>query len=244
MDGDLNPTVLDAEELDHCEKCANKSVIEVGAFFNRFKHEEMIDMEMNYSEDSWSLNPSVCPCDIHFTEYLASVKAEGKFIFHFGTGGHHLVGRDNHRRGNPNEILGITASREEHQSYMDFVVQNPIASNYYKVLFADVYTLSPRILPTFDFVTLFHLAEFYDNWESRPREKRLNSSYARLNDKELLELFLSKLNPVGKLLFFKRSYAFLEKPYPAATLVSDFISRGHLILEDEYESLMICKKAS
>ena len=202
-------------------------------------------MELNYSEQSWPLRTSDCPCDVHFVEYLAETNAKGKSIFHFGTGGHHLVGKDNHERGNPNEILGITASKDEHEAYVDFIVRNPVASNYYKVLFADIYTLSPKLLPTFDLVTLFHLAEFYDDYQlwgngPMPASRKLNSEYARLNDMALVTMFGEMLNPGGKLLFYKRSDAFLDKPYPAATLVNELMSQGRLVIEGEYESLMIC----
>jgi hypothetical protein len=113
------------------------------------------------------------------------------------------------------------------------------------VLFADIYTLSPRLLPAFDLVTLFHLAEFYDDYEcwgngDAPTKRRLNSEYARLNDRGLVTMFGEKLNPGGKLLFYKRSDAFLDRPYPAATLVNELRSQGRLVTEGEYESLMIC----
>ena len=96
----------------------------------------------------------------------------------------------------PNEILGITASPEEYDSYIRFIIANPRAAIFYKVLFADIYTLTPRLLPRFDYVTLFHLCEFFD-------PKR--SAYAPLDDERLLRMFLSRLNPDGRILWYTKS---------------------------------------
>ncbi len=192
-----------------------------------------------------------CPCDLHFVQYLESRQVSDKLIFHFGTGEHHLVGKTNYERGNPNEILAVTLSRGEYDAYIDFVIANPAAANYYKVFFADIYTLSSRMLPSFDIATLFHLCEYYDDREYRDDEDysefeksgepHLNSAYARLDDAGVLELFLGKLNPGGKLLFFKGSSMWEWKP---EKVVKAAISRGRLVVEDEYESLLICGLAS
>ena len=219
-------------------------------------------MKLNYYDDSWPL-VDYSP-DPDFVGYLTSMNIKGKLIFHFGSGEHHLVGRDNHERGNPNEILAITASREEYGAYIDFVINNPVAANNYKVLFGDVYTLSPRMLPSFDLVTLFHLCEFYDEQhddiEGEPgaQQIRLNSSYSQLNDETLLALFLQKLNPGGKILFFKRSGGFVSKREPGAIvtftdsggsvegdrrtakIVNNFVSQGQMVIESEYRTLMVC----
>src|SRR5262245_5765846 len=98
--------------------------------------------QLYYSRHSYPFDVEECPCDSDFVQYLRDRDVGGKAIFHFGTGEHHFVGRDNHERGNPNEILGITASYQvqtgrsgEHEAYIAFVVDNPLASNHYKVLF-------------------------------------------------------------------------------------------------------------
>lgn len=213
-------------------------------------------MKLNYYDNAWPLTLTNCPCDLDFVHYLESKQVAGKLIFHFGTGLHHLVGKNNYERGNPNEILAITASSDEHQAYVDFIVNNPAAANYYKVLFADIYTLSARMLPRFDIVSLFHLCEYYDQqrYDQKPLaghptrtgeeavepEARLNSAYARLNDVKLIELFLSRLNSGGKLLFFTKSGAYLHQDRKAAKLVNEFIYRKRMVVEEEYESLLIC----
>ena len=202
--------------------------------------------QLYFCQHSWGFYPEDCPCDLHFVEYLESRETEGKTIFHFGTGEHHVVGKANHARGNPNEIIAITASYQprtgrskEHETYLDFIIKNPIAANHYKVLFTDVYTLSPHLLPNFDIVTLFHLCEFYD---------KEYSSYARLDDLALLEMFMAKLNPGGKILFFPTTAgdpnAINErcKAAKATTvkMIDDFVSVGRLVVEEEYKSLVVC----
>jgi SAM-dependent methyltransferase len=189
-------------------------------------------------------------------EYLEKKKVEGKAIFHFGTGEHHLVGKNNHERGNPNEILAITACRQEYEVYMDYIIEEPEAANSYKVMFGDIYTLSRRMMPSFDIVILFHLCEYYD--ENAAGNAQFNSAYARLNDHSLLELFLSLLNPGGQIVFFKKSAGFISKQGTGlkvfstksstlvegdrrgAEIINDFFSRGKMVIEDEYETLLIC----
>jgi|SRR5436853_147558 len=201
-----------------------------------------------YCQHSWDLYPDNCPCDVHFVEYLESRNITGKSIFHFGTGEHHIVGKKNHERGNPNDIFGITASYQpatcrskECETYLDFIYKNPVAANHYKVLFSDVYTLSPSLLPDFDIVTLFHLCEFYDEEYS---------SYARLNDLGLLEMFLEKLKPSGQILFFPSWHGDPNdigekcKTAKATTvkMINDFVAQSRLAVDEEYKSILICSK--
>jgi SAM-dependent methyltransferase len=185
-------------------------------------------MQLNYWQDSWPLDRERCPCDIHFIEYLTKSGAASKSIFHFGSGEHHLLGRANVVAPKRNEILAITASKSEHAAYVDLIIGNPEIANYYKVLFGDIYTLSAALLPDFDFVTLFHLCEFYDS---------TRSAYAPLNDESLVQLFLSKLKPGGRILFYRRSFAFAQ----AGSIIQDYVSSGRLVEEEDYRSLLICK---
>src|SRR5262245_3374661 len=130
-------------------------------------------MQLNYYDHAWPLNVPQCPCDVHFLEYLQKHNLTEKVIFHFGTGAHHIVGKTNFESGEPNEILAVTASPREYEKYIEFIIHNPAAARCYKVMFTDIYTLTPRIIPNFDLVTLFHLGEYYD-------EER--SAYAQLDD--------------------------------------------------------------
>jgi len=183
-------------------------------------------LQLNYWPCSFPLKPEWCPCDVHFIEYLRDHQITNQVIFHFGTGEHHILGEYNLALGEPNEILGITASRQEYAHYIDFIIHNPVGANYYKVIFADIYTLTPRILPQFDLVTLFHLCEFYD------QEK---SAYALLNDSSLLGLFLSKLHPGGRLFFYKGSAAFQK----TQRIIEQYVGHKQMVQVDEYKTLLV-----
>jgi hypothetical protein len=184
-------------------------------------------VQLNYWNQSWPLSVDQCPCDAQFVEYLKLREIAGKVIFHFGTGEHHLVGKANLEMRAPNEIFGITASPQEYDSYIRFIIDNPAAARYYKVIFADIYTLTGRIIPDFDLVTLFHICEFYD-------EQR--SAYAQLNDAALLDLFISKLKPGGKILFYAYSGSFDRK---TRALIEAFTADAKIVKEDQYKTLLV-----
>jgi len=182
-------------------------------------------MRLNYWAASWPLRLD-CVCDLHFVDYLNETAALHKTIFHFGTGEHHLVGKNNFEAGAPNEILAITASRGEHDAYVDFIIENPVAAKSYTVLFGDIYTLSPRLLPEFDLVTLFHLCEYYDE---------RTAAYAELDDASLLALFLGRLRPDGNLFFYKRSSHFSR----CRALLERMVEEGRLVHVGDYKSLVV-----
>ena len=131
-----------------------------------------------------------CPCDIHFRQYLQASGIEGKSIFHFGTGLHHFVGRGEAEQRNPNYVLGVTASVEEYNEYINMVINFPKLAIVYKVIFTDIYTFNEASLPDFDVVTLFHLCEYFD---------AVRSAYAPLDDRGLLNLMIGKLRPGGRI---------------------------------------------
>lgn len=182
-------------------------------------------MQLNYWKAPWPLLPDVCPCDIYFAEYLRANRVQDKVIFHFGTGEHHLLGKTNYEAGAQNEILAITASREEYDRYIDFIIDNPLAAKSYKVMFGDIYTLTPRIIPNFDLVTLFHLCEYYDEG---------SYAYAELDDSSLLALFLSKLNPGGRVFFYTRSSHFAR----CRGVIETFVNEAKMVQVDEYKTLL------
>jgi hypothetical protein len=183
---------------------------------------------LHYWNDSWPLVAERCPCDLHFQEYLSERGIGGQAIFHFGTGAHHLLGKENLRAQPPNEILGITASKGEYDAYVDFIVHHPQAANHYKVLFADIYTLSPELLPSFDLVTLFHLCEFYDAHKS---------AYARLNDASLLDLFIAKMKPRGRIFFYKDSGR--NAAAQTRALTDARVASGQLVFVEDYKTLLV-----
>ena len=47
--------------------------------------------KLNYWNQTWSLDETQCPCDLHFVEYLEERKAKDAAIFHFGTGNPQLL---------------------------------------------------------------------------------------------------------------------------------------------------------
>ena len=158
-------------------------------------------------------------------EYLQANEVKDKIIFHFGTGEHHLLGKTNFEAGGPNEILAITASQKEYDMYVELIINNPLAAKTYEIIFGDVYTLTPHIIPNFDLVTLFHLCEFYDEEMS---------AYAQLNDTSLLALFLSKLNSGSQIFIYKESSHYRK----ARTIIENFVNQGRMRQVDEYKSLL------
>jgi len=183
-------------------------------------------VKLNFWRHSWPLNPDVCPCDVDFCDFIHDKGIRDRVIFHFGTGEHHIVGRRNIDVQAPNHIFAVTASEGEYGAYIKYIIDNPYAGNYYKVLFLDIYTLSERILPRFDVVTLFHLCEFF-------REQ--NSRYAPLDDRGLINLFISRLQPGGRILFYRGSLA-AEKMLP---IVNEYVDAGKFVFAEAYKTLLV-----
>lgn len=183
-------------------------------------------IKLNFWRHSWPLNPDVCPCDVNFCDFIDDNQIQDHVIFHFGTGEHHIVARHNIAIRSPNHVLAVTASEVEYSAYIKYIIDNPHAGNYYKVLFLDIYTLSARILPQFDVVTLFHLCEFF-------REQ--NSRYAPLDDRGLIDLFISRLKPDGRMLFYRGSHA-AENMLP---IVKDYVAAGKLVFAEAYKTLLV-----
>ena len=186
-------------------------------------------MRMYQQKSSWELNLESCPCDLHFAEYIRQTEIKGKSIFHFGTGAHHIVALKNQAIDSPNQIFGITASAPEHQTYVELVLKDPGLAKYYKVLFADIYTLTAESLPNFDVVSLFHLCEFY---------LLENAPLIHQTDASLIQLFLDKLNPDGRILFYQRSRDWaLAQP-----VVESFVQAGKICQIEQYEDLLVYEK--
>ena len=186
-------------------------------------------MAMNIWDVNWYLDEKQCPCDVHFLEFLEQEKITGASIFHFGTGGHHVVGIRTAENGSGNAVLGITASPQEYNDYVKLVVERPEIGRTYKAVFGDIYQLDARLLPRFDFVTLFHTGEF---------RTEMNDAYGALTDLEVAELLVEKLQPGGRVLFFAGSFAFDKAEAVAAKLVR----RGLIEAEPDYKTLRIYRK--
>ena len=80
--------------------------------------------KLNYWNETWSLDEVQCPCDIHFLDYLDEKGVKGAAIFHFGTGNHHIVGLRTAEDGSNNAVLGITASPQEYDDYVELLIKN------------------------------------------------------------------------------------------------------------------------
>lgn len=155
--------------------------------------------KLNFWNSTWPLDEAQCPCDLHFLGYLEERNASASTIFHFGTGNHHIVGLRLAQSGRDYAVLGITASPQEYEDYVKLLIDNPELGRTYKAWFGDIYQLDARLLPRFDFVTLFHVGEF------RTAE---NDRYGALTDLEMTLLLADQVKPGGEILFYTGSYAY------------------------------------
>lgn len=156
-------------------------------------------LQMNYWTDKWDLHEDICPCDVHFNDWVADQKLSGKLIYHFGTGTHHVVGRKQAEGDNGNHVFAITASIEEYESYIKLVTEHSHVGKRYLAYFGDIYLTNPKLMPeAFDVVTLFHLCEFFFPNTASPE-------YGGLTDLKLLNLFTEKTKAGGHILFYTRS---------------------------------------
>lgn len=154
---------------------------------------------LNLYKDTWALDVPVCPCDVHFNDFVAQMKIKNSTIFHFGTGSHHVIGIQAAEDGRKNAVFAITASVGEYDSYVRLITDQPEIGNFYKAYFGDIYQLDSRLLPQFDVVTLFHLCEF---------RTEANDAYDALTDLEMAKLLIDKIRPGGYVLFYQGSMAF------------------------------------
>jgi len=188
-------------------------------------------MAMNVWDVNWFLDEKQCPCDVHFLEYLEQERITGASIFHFGTGGHHVVGIRTAENGSNNAVLGITASPQEYDDYVKLVIERPEVGRTYKAVFGDIYQLDARLLPELDFVTLFHSGEF---------RSEKNDAYGALTDLEVAELLVAKLKSGGRVLFFSGSFAFDK----AEAVAAELVAKRLVTAEPDYKTLRIYRKAA
>ncbi|WDD90983.1 hypothetical protein Bsp3421_000871 [Burkholderia sp. FERM BP-3421] len=188
-------------------------------------------MAMNIWKKYWALRTQECPCDVHFVEWLETVRLEGVRIYHFGTGGHHHVGVECARPHLNNTVFGVTASPKEYKSYVELVTRQPEVSKNYLAYFGDIYTSNTGLLPQFEVVTLFHLCEFRD--ES-------NSRYGAKTDDEVLDLFARHTVPNGHILFYKGSSAYRQ----AEPIISRWAANGEFAEVGDFKTLRIFRKAA
>lgn len=187
--------------------------------------------KLHFWDASWPLLVEQCPCDVHFCEWLDDAQVKGAAIFHFGTGEHHCIAKHIAQRPETgNSIYGVTASKNEYQTYIDLVIADPEVAKIYNAVFCDIYLLRKPLLPVFDVVTLFHLGEFWN-------EK--NQSYGAMTDRQLTELMLDRMPSGGKLLVYKGSYAFDK----AEAVVDALEKEGQIVREPDFKTLRVYHKA-
>ncbi len=181
-------------------------------------------------DEDWPLDAEVCPCDIHFTQWLSERGVTGKSIYHFGSGGHHHLGMDNLAKGAPNTILSITAAPKEFAHFVELAIAHPRLSHDYQCLFGDIYLLNPRLMPKIDIATVFHLCEFRS-------EKQ--DEYGGLTDMGVMETLLDMLPPDGKVLFYSRSRDY----WRAEPISRELVARGRMRHLEAFKTLEIYQKA-
>ncbi len=185
---------------------------------------------LHFWDASWPLIVDKCPCDVHFIEWLEQQKIAGAAIFHFGTGEHHVIARRFAETKSDNRLFGVTASKNEYQTYIDMAVADPEFARRCNVVFCDIYLLDRKLLPVFDVVTLFHLGEFWN-------EK--NAAYGAMTDLQLTELMLDRMAAGGRLLVYTGSYAFDK----AEAVVDALEAEKRLVREPDFKTLRVYRKA-
>jgi hypothetical protein len=186
---------------------------------------------MNYWTDKWDLHEDVCPCDVHFNDWVAAEKLSGKVIYHFGTGTHHVVGRAQAENASQNLVYAITASIEEYEAYVKLVAENSRVAKSYVAYFGDIYLSNARLLPQFDVVTMFHLCEFFF-------PNTASAEYGGLTDLKVANLFTDQMRPGGHMLFYTRSIAF-EK---AKAVIAEWEKSRSVERVGEFKTLLVYRK--
>ena len=178
----------------------------------------------------WDFRVAECPCDADFIAWLDENAITDSAIFHFGTGGHHHVGIACAEPGRRNSVLGITASPQEHASFVELAIARPETLRWYNAVFGDIYLVNPRLLPVFDVVTLFHLCEFRG-------EK--NDAYGAMTDAEVVDVLAARTRPGGHMLFFPGSYAWDRADHSAKDVVADWAVRSGAVETGRFRSLLV-----
>jgi hypothetical protein len=177
----------------------------------------------------WYLDEAQCPCDVHFTQWIDQQQIAGATVFHFGTGGHHHLGLHNLEHGAKNNILGITASPQEFQRFIELAIKHPRLSQAYQVLFGDIYLLNGRMLPEFDIVTLYHTGEFRGDSQD---------AYGGLTDRQVADVLLERMRPGAWLQFFTGSFAYDK----AAAIADQLVTEGRIAPAGTFKSLALYRK--
>ena len=188
-------------------------------------------LKMNYWTDKWPLLVDVCPCDVHFNDWVKHKKLKNKLIYHFGTGTHHVIGAVQATNKSGNAVFAITASKEEYEAYVELATTKAQVSKSYLAYFGDIYLSNPKLLPEFDVVTMFHICEFFfPNTASK--------AYGGLDDAKMLDLFTAKTKPGGHILFYTGSIGYSK----AKPIIEKWVKKGHVRRVGEFKTLLVYQK--
>lgn len=186
---------------------------------------------LHFWDEHWDLRIAECPCDVHFLEFLAERKVENSAIYHFGSGGHHVVGLECARAAKGNVVMSITASPREYDSYVKLIIEKPEVARDYLCYFGDIYLYNPRLHPQFDIVTNFHMCEF---------RSEKNDAYGALTDWEVLKALAASTKVGGLVLFYEGSFA-----YPnAKPLAERAVREGFLEAAGQYKTLPMFRRTA
>ena len=186
---------------------------------------------MNYWTDKWDLHVDICPCDVHVNDWIADQKIRNKLLYHFGTGTHHVVGKEQAENGSGNKVFGITASIEEYDAYIKMVSGSSKIAKSYIAYFGDIYLTSGALLPDFDVVTMVHICEFFF-------PNTASAEYGGMDDRGVLDLFTRKTKSGGHILFYTKSIGF-EK---AKAIVAAWEKEAPVTRVGDFKTLAVYRK--
>jgi hypothetical protein len=188
-------------------------------------------LKMNYWTDKWDLDVGICPCDVHFNDWIREQKLTNKSIYHFGTGTHHVVGIAQSENGSGNVVYAITASIEEYEAYIKLVTEKSNVAKNYLAYFGDIYLTNARLLPEFDVVTMFHLCEFFF-------PNTASAEYGGMTDRKMLDLFTDKTRKGGYILFYPHSISFDS----AKAVIAEWEKERPVERVGEFKTLLVYRK--
>lgn len=158
--------------------------------------------KMVVQEGGWKLQPEKCPADVQFVEWASEHDLRGASVFHMGPGLHHWVGTF---LGLSNYVFSPTICREEVESYMDMIEEDPVKMWSYHVEFLDIHSINFSKMPRFDIFTLFHLGEMNDSRRSK---------YAPLSIESFLESMKDRVSGPQSLVFGYSGSSAWDRAYP------------------------------
>jgi hypothetical protein len=188
-------------------------------------------LKMNYWTDKWDLDVGICPCDVHFNDWIEEQKLTNRSIYHFGTGTHHVVGIAQAENGSGNVVYAITASIEEYEAYIKLVTEKSNVAKNYLAYFGDIYLTNARLLPEFDVVTMFHLCEFFF-------PNTASAEYGGMTDRKMLDLFTDKTRKGGFILFYPHSISFDS----AKAVIAEWEKERPVERVGEFKTLLVYRK--